>query len=316
MSKVIDDKLFSAVYKHSPIGLAIFNDKMDLVDVNDHMFSLFPFPPIDYKGKKFGEVFRCGVLTPGGPGCSLAEECESCTLMEGVWRVLAEERPFIDSTVCFKYQYKGANSRKWFRVSASPILMAGKKYAVASFVDVTNEKFYEDALKNKLTLDMMTGTDMQSLMGLLKDLAGYNNEADAVSMGLIDFDNFGKINELHGQEIGNDILSFFAETAGQTIRKQDIIGKYGDDGFIFIFPGVDIHNAYKIIKRMHETIKKHFADKISTKVTFSAGFLELDKKKLEAIAREDIIHMAEKFLADAKGIGKHRFVSEKMVVVL
>lgn len=317
MSRVIDDKLFSAVYKYSPIGLVILNDQMGLVDVNDQMFNYFSLPPADYKGRKFGEVFRCAVLTEGGPVCSRADECVGCVLMEGIWKVLTDGQPFIDTTVLYRFKTNDIVSKKWFRVSASPVRLSDKKYAVASFVDVTNEKIYEGVLKNKLTVDMVTNPeDMHSLMGVLSKIAGSSPGPDTVSLGVVEFDDFKMLNGLYGHELVEEVLTALAEIAGQAIRKQDIIGKYGEDGFLFIFPGVDIHISYKIIKRIHDTLKKRFAGRTGGYVSFSAGFMEMDKKKLETIPREDILKTTERYLADARSLGKHRFVSEKMVMVL
>jgi hypothetical protein len=55
----VNSKFFSAVYKHSPIGLVIINEKTQLVDVNDYMLSSFHLSAPDYKYKQFGNVFGC-----------------------------------------------------------------------------------------------------------------------------------------------------------------------------------------------------------------------------------------------------------------
>ncbi|EPJ44374.1 MAG: hypothetical protein OFPI_39930 [Osedax symbiont Rs2] len=63
----------------------------------------------------------------------------------------------------------------------------------------------------------------------------------------INLDNFKAINDLHGNQVGDKVLSGFAQRLQQTVREDDLIARIGGDEFIVILPNVsDLEESLNI----------------------------------------------------------------------
>ncbi len=100
------------------------------------------------------------------------------------------------------------------------------------------------------------------------------------SVAIIDIDNFKQINDTYGHAAGDFVLKNFSSIAKQTLRKSDIITRYGGDEFIILMPEADNEQATRMIERLKDNIKGKvfvFQDGVS-EITFSisAGIATYD----------------------------------------
>ncbi len=314
---MLNDQFFTEVYKHSPIGLIILNEQTEIVDVNKYMFKFFSLNDPEYRGRKFGNVFGCSIVSEEGKVCGETEACLLCDLRGGVLSVLHKGTMIEDTTISHAFVTNHIHSLKWFKISASLISSDVGKYLIVSFADITKEKQYEEMLKHELTIDQATGTiNKHNLMGVLMDLTKYAGNFDVLSVGIIDMDNFKDINDHFGHLKGDEVLYSFSELARQAIRKQDIIGRFGGEEFMFVFPGVKIGQAASIIQRIHNEFSAAFVGQKIQRVSFSAGFTELSISDLFTMTKEEIIESVDSYLYQAKQSGKRKFVSDHLTVLL
>lgn len=313
---MVNVQLFAEVYKYSPIGLVILDENTDLMDVNEYMFESFALKKKSFQGKKFGNLFGCSVVAGSDKKCGETEACLLCDLRGGVTSVLEQDAKIKDVTVNHAFEVGSVHTIKWFKLSASSIKSDDKKYAIVSFVDITKEKQYEEMLKHELTLDLATGTvNKNALVGILMDLTKYADAGQCVTVGIIDMDNFKDINDTYGHLAGDDVLQSLSEIARQCIRKKDIIGRFGGEEFMFVFPGADIKRASEIVKRIHDALRGKYEGKIQG-ISFSAGFMELTAQDLRVLTKENIIEIVDGYLYDAKNAGKQCFVSKGLSIKL
>ena len=71
-----------------------------------------------------------------------------------------------------------------------------------------------------------------------------------LSMVALDIDNFKSINDKYGENIGNDVLSVIAQAIREKSRPYDGVGRYDEDMFLIILPGVIGQDAEKIAERV------------------------------------------------------------------
>ena len=309
----IQDTMFSVVYQHSPIGLVIVDSNSELVKVNNYMFNTFRLDPQDYEGKRFGNVFHCSVVSEGDRICGTTEQCAGCNLRSEVTHALVDLATLEDMTVKHSFCIDGVHTQKWFKISASPVTVDDQQVAVVSFVDISREKQLEEILRNDLTLDLATGTiNKHSLISTLMDLAKYSLTDQMISVGIVDLDNFKAINDTYGHLVGDEVLLGFSRISREIIRKRDIIGRYGGDEFMFVFPGVPLAQAAGIVERIQSALKAAFQDTIGKGISISAGFVQLDSQHLEGQTKESIIQQVDDLLYTAKAHGKNRFLAEGM----
>ena len=94
------------------------------------------------------------------------------------------------------------------------------------------------------------------------------------SLAIIDIDNLKKINDEHGHAMGDWVLQQYATVTKKTLRKTDVIMRYGGDEFSIIFPSTGKKQAIEAMKRVCEKIegKKIKCRETGLELSFSISF--------------------------------------------
>lgn len=95
-----------------------------------------------------------------------------------------------------------------------------------------------------------------------------------LSLIALDIDGFKAINDKYGENIGNDVLSLIAQSIREKSRPYDGVGRYKDDTFLIILPGVIGQDAEKVAERIIKGILNTnitLLDGREIKVGLSAG---------------------------------------------
>jgi diguanylate cyclase len=187
---------------------------------------------------------------------------------------------------------------------------SGKAVLVAGIVfDVTKQKENEIALKvqNELLLaenmiDELTGlkTRRQIMEELRFHLNNPYSNTSVLCVAMIDIDNFKNINDTHGHLVGDDVLKTVGYLINSTIRGFDVVGRYGGEEFLVIFPNTSLNKSIKALQRLIDIIGKYQFNSIGH-VTISAGVVEHNNESLE-----ELIFKADTHLYKAKFLGKNR----------
>jgi two-component system cell cycle response regulator len=123
---------------------------------------------------------------------------------------------------------------------------------------------------------------------------------------LADVDKFKKINDMYGHLAGDRLLKTIAEYLKKSLRKSDIIARYGGDEFAFILPETSSEGAMLAAQRIKATIESvsmaHENKMVS--VTMSFGIASLSPG--ETISQNDLIRNADSALYHAKNTGRNK----------
>ena len=127
----------------------------------------------------------------------------------------------------------------------------------------------------------------------------------SLSIILLDIDLFKQINDTYGHSVGDKVLQLVAEQTQRSVRKVDIVGRYGGDEFILLLPDTDRFGASAVADRLRKHISTISLQVENTPITISVsmGIVELIPKidKLE-----DLIKRADEALYVAKQSGRNR----------
>jgi diguanylate cyclase (GGDEF)-like protein len=126
---------------------------------------------------------------------------------------------------------------------------------------------------------------------------------------MIDFDNFKEINDQCGHLMGDRVLRVFADIARKHIRKDDILGRFGGEEFVFIFKDADEQQSLEILKRIHKELEGHFAKKFKIQVTFSAGIIAAGNEDFIPPIYTKLLDKVDRMLYQAKNCGRGRAIS-------
>lgn len=139
-----------------------------------------------------------------------------------------------------------------------------------------------------------------------REISQMRRKETALSVALLDIDNFKKLNDTLGHETGDKALTHLATVARECMRPQDTLARYGGEEFVILLPDTSLESGIEAMTRLQRELTKKFFLAGSEKIliTFSAGVAQVatDEAPFEAIKR------ADKAMYLAKRAGKNRVV--------
>jgi len=126
----------------------------------------------------------------------------------------------------------------------------------------------------------------------------------SLAVGLIDIDNFKKLNDTLGHAAGDVALQKLAAQVREQLRPRDTVARFGGEEFVVLLPDTDPAEAQKVLTRLQRqlTASLFMHDNKEVFVTFSAGVTALR----EAEPLELALERADEALYEAKRTGKNR----------
>jgi diguanylate cyclase len=125
-----------------------------------------------------------------------------------------------------------------------------------------------------------------------------------LAVGLIDVDNFKKLNDRLGHAAGDQALKALAAAVCERLRPEDHVARFGGEEFVVLLGGLALEQAQQLLNRLQRSLSAslflHEGEEVF--VTFSAGVtLWRAGEALEAT-----IERADAGLYEAKRSGKNR----------
>lgn len=124
-----------------------------------------------------------------------------------------------------------------------------------------------------------------------------------LSVALVNLDRFKAINERHGQAAGDRVLRSFAEAAGNVLRGQERLGRYGGDEWLLVMPGTAIDEMPAVFERLRARLAAQAVHGLSQPhgLTLSMGAAGL-ADGIESV--EALVEEADRQLHRAKAEGR------------
>ncbi|MGA1861607.1 diguanylate cyclase [Deferribacter thermophilus] len=167
-------------------------------------------------------------------------------------------------------------------------------------LDQINKELFEKATTDPLTGLYNRRFIIQQLNILIEN---YKRYLTPFSVIILDIDHFKKINDTYGHDIGDNILISLAKILKDTLRKTDIIGRFGGEEFLCLIPNTPAENLSLIISKLLNNVRnfeyKHNDTVI--KFTISIGCCLFTKKYK---SDNEIIKCADDMLYKAKNSGR------------
>lgn len=169
--------------------------------------------------------------------------------------------------------------------------------------------------KTKSMTDGLTGAyNRKAFDGYMRKIVDRNTVSPSpFSLLLLDIDDFKKINDTYGHQIGDRVLITMVEKCGGIIRSADFLARYGGEEFAIILPGASLKNAAKKARRIRKAIAgtRYKTDKNKKgeglSITVSIGVSSF--RKSDSVST--VIARADKALYLAKDTGKNRVITEE-----
>ena len=109
-------------------------------------------------------------------------------------------------------------------------------------------------------------------------------------IAIIDLDHFKRINDEMGHLGGDEVLRTFARVTQQSVRDEDIFGRYGGEEFLLIFPSTSLLPALNTCERVRSQVETHpWGAAMRCRVSVSIGVTQYvqGESVLEFFSRAD-----------------------------
>jgi diguanylate cyclase (GGDEF)-like protein len=175
-----------------------------------------------------------------------------------------------------------------------------------------SERTTELARKNE-ELEIMSKTDSLTGLANRREVRNFvegefnrmKRRYSVLSAVLLDVDFFKQVNDQYGHLAGDMVLKNIACLLEKSVRKVDLVARWGGEEFCIIFPCLDQHEAYQVMERIRKAIS-HISTEIddsrAIQVTASAGIATTN----EVIPFDELLHFADVALYEAKELGRNQ----------
>lgn len=123
-------------------------------------------------------------------------------------------------------------------------------------------------------------------------------------VALADIDRFKDINDLHGHDIGDEVLISVSTRLHEALRQYDYCGRWGGEEFMLILPQTGVNEAEHVLDRLREQIAgtPHRCGEIALATSISIGMTAYHAGEPPDTA----IKRADDALLSAKRSGRNR----------
>ena len=182
--------------------------------------------------------------------CNAMEPDEQDAMVEH-FRRATDAGENIDTEV----HHQSGGSNKWLRMICEPF---GTDIAL-TLVDITDSKVKERHMESMALSDPLTG--VLNRRGFERDGSQRLTESADDATGallFIDLNDFKIINDSHGHEIGDQLLTIAAKRLLKSLRSCDIIGRPGGDEFVVLVPDVTAEIADTLANRVAKVLEEPY----------------------------------------------------------
>jgi diguanylate cyclase (GGDEF)-like protein len=141
------------------------------------------------------------------------------------------------------------------------------------------------------------------LVAELERMARYQH---GMAVLMVDIDHFKRVNDEFGHLLGDEVLRHISVVLTRSLRKLDILCRYGGEEFAILLPETTAENAVNVAEKLRRKIEAHNFAGVPRPVTVSIGHADYPK---HGVTRDELIKAADAALYAAKQAGRNRVIS-------
>jgi two-component system, cell cycle response regulator len=143
---------------------------------------------------------------------------------------------------------------------------------------------------------------------LRREVSRRQRTGDPLGVVMADIDYFKKINDTHGHLVGDEVLQEVTRRLAADVRPYDVVGRYGGEEFLIVFPGCTLANLIVGAERLRQSIASHPVETSAgpVAVTLSLGLASVEQDEKDTLGCEGLLRAADEALYAAKARGRNR----------
>ena len=161
-------------------------------------------------------------------------------------------------------------------------------------------------LEHLVKTDSMTNLyNHQAILDFLcEEMQRSERNEQALSIILLDIDDFKRINDHFGHQGGDEVLISLSKIIKHSLRTIDRVGRYGGEEFMILLPNTNINAARLYALRLQALIRDYKLPN-DDHLTVSGGLAEYTGESID-----ELIKQADQLLYQAKKSGKDQIISQ------
>ena len=145
---------------------------------------------------------------------------------------------------------------------------------------------------------------------LSRALSEERRHREGLTLGICDVDEFKKINDVHGHQVGDEVLCGIVRRLESSLRGHDVLSRHGGDEFVVLTGHIGEADRASNAASLYERLRASVADRsiptkagdLSVTVSFGVGIWG------EGDSADDLLGAADTALYRAKRAGRNRVV--------
>jgi diguanylate cyclase (GGDEF)-like protein len=188
------------------------------------------------------------------------------------------------------------------RAEKKLILAVGEQIGIA----LANARLYRMAVTDALT-ELYTRRYCETAIHKFIE-AHDSSPENGFSVLMLDIDNFKRVNDTHGHQVGDEVLVQLAGLIRASIRQNDVACRYGGEEFVILIAGGEVNRGRDTALRLRQIIENHLfictaAPPLRNTVSIGVADFPLHGRN-----GEELIGAADQALYEAKAQGRNRVV--------
>jgi len=206
------------------------------------------------------------------------------------------------------------------QITLKSVELEGQDAVIAYIHDLRHIKQIAQAaedMEKLLNTDALTGAYNRRYMYEVVPYTFERSIANGESMTvmMIDVDYFKKINDTYGHQVGDEVLKILVARITHSLRKDNVVCRYGGEEFIVVMPKTSVEDALKTACRVKNSITRspffiNGLDEgdLQIPITVSLGLAGIDKSTPNDtdLGMRNLIHNSDMALYKAKKMGRNR----------
>ncbi len=283
-------RILSQAVEQSPISIAITDPSSNIEYVNNAFLKISGYSYAEIIGKK-PSILQSG-KTPLASYKALWEKLNAGDSWQGEFQNISKNGTLF-----------------WENVHISPILnKSGEvRHYLALKEDITLQKKQQETIQYQANYDLLTKLPNRFLIldRLTQQLLEAKRNGTQVAVIFLDLDNFKRINESLGHNIGDKLLVEATERLTRSARSGDTVGRSGGDEFVVILGGLSTQAERPVIENLLRQFREPFRLNARDFVmTVSMGISIFPD---DGVIASELLQNADSAMYHSKDLGKNTY---------
>jgi diguanylate cyclase (GGDEF)-like protein/PAS domain S-box-containing protein len=284
--------LAASVFTHASEGIVITDAEGAILDVNDAFTRITGYTRSEVLGR------NPSFLKSGRQNGDFYAE---------MWRHLEEVGHW--SGEIWNRAKSGLIFAEMLTINAVPDAEGNTKQYVALFSDITFLKEQEKQLKRIAHYDLLTGLPNRVLLAdrLHQAMAQSHRSGRQVAIACLDLDDFRAINDDHGHNTGDQLLTEITRRMSGALREGDTLARLGGDEFVAVMLEIDsIEDSLPLVEGLIKAVAEPVElGELSLHLSTSVGLTSYPQA--EDVDADQLLRQADQAMYHAKLAGKGRY---------